>query len=196
MEPALELVLDRDEENGRRILLRSPEVGLFTRALPEGALLAPGATAGALHSLGRCFELRVPPGASGRIVNPRPERVLEPVGFGTVLYRLSPLQADAASGASTAGARAETGTGALLFRAPYSGRFWHRPAPGEPPFLAPGDLLADGQTLGLIEVMKTFAQLVYRPGSELPARARVLRYLVADGGEVKDGGALLELERA
>ncbi|NOT31168.1 MAG: acetyl-CoA carboxylase, biotin carboxyl carrier protein, partial [Planctomycetes bacterium] len=75
------------------------------------------------------------------------------------------------------------------------GRFWQRPAPNDPPFLRAGDALADGQTIGLIEVMKTFTHLVYRSGGELPARAKVVRLLVADGAEIESGGALFELER-
>lgn len=190
MSQVLELLLER---TGDKLVLRSPEVGLFTRALPAGALLAPRAPAGVLHSLGRRFDLRAPAGATGRIVNPLPERVLAPVGYGTVLYELAPLDTAVVPGAATGTA---AGAAGLVFRAPYSGRFWQRPAPNDPAFVSEGDTLVDGQTLGLIEVMKTFTHLVYRAGGELPARARVARFLVADGGEVKDGGALLALEPA
>ena len=192
MGETLELLVARA---GERLVLKCPEVGLFTCALPAGALLAPRAPAGVLHSLGRRFDLVVPPGAAGRIVNAAPARVLAPVGYGTELYELAPLDSavlEATRDAQPAG----TAAGALVFRAPYSGRFWQRPAPGDPPFVHPGDPLADGQTIGLIEVMKTFTHLAYRAGGELPARAKLVRFLVDDGGEVKDGGALLELERA
>jgi acetyl-CoA carboxylase biotin carboxyl carrier protein len=185
----LELVLDRD---GERVLLRSPEVGLFTCALPAGALLAPRAAAGVLHSLGRRFDLVVPAGAAGRVVSAPPERVLAPVGYGTVLYELAPL-ADVASGAAPAASASPSASGALLFRAPSSGRFWQRPSPSDPPFVKAGDVVEDGRNLGLIEVMKTFTHVVYRAVDELPRRARVVRFLVADGGDVEEGGALLEL---
>lgn len=182
------------EKKGENLVLKSPEVGLFTRALPPGALLAPRASAGVLHSLGRRFELLVPAGASGRVLNARPERVLAPVGYGSVLYELAPLAAQASAMEAATG---RAGGGAdLVFRAPYSGRFWQRPAPNDPAFVREGDTLSDGQTIGLIEVMKTFTQLVYRAGGELPARARVVRLLVIDGGEIEDGGALLALEPA
>ncbi len=188
MAQVLELLLGRE---GERIVLRSPEVGLFTCALPPGALLAPRAAAGVLHSLGRRFDLVAPSGAAGRVVNARPERVLAPVGYGTVLYELAPLE-EVVSVATTA-STPEAASGALFFRAPCSGRFWQRPAPTDESFVRAGDLIEDGRTLGLIEVMKTFTHVVYRPGGELPARARMVRFLVADGGEVEDGGALLEL---
>lgn len=191
MSLVLELLLER---SGEHLVLKSPEVGLFTRALPVGALLAPRAPAGLLHSLGRRFELVTPSGAAGRVVNAAPERVHAPVGYGTVLYELAPL--DSATMETTRDAHAAgAASGALVFRAPYSGRFWQRPAPNDPPFLSPGDALAEGQTIGLIEVMKTFTHLVYRSGGELPARAKLVRFLAADGAEVKDGAALLELAR-
>jgi len=189
MTKVLELLLGRE---GERVLLRSPEVGYFTRALPAGALLAPHAAAGVLHSLGRRFDLVAPPGVAGRVVNARPELVLAPVGYGTVLYELAPLESGVP--AADAPSSVPEATDALVFRAPHSGRFWQRPAPNDPPFVRPGDLVEDGRTLGLIEVMKAFTHVVYRPTGALPPRARVARILVADGGDVEEGGALLELE--
>jgi acetyl-CoA carboxylase biotin carboxyl carrier protein len=191
MTETLELLAERRVD---RVLLSSPEVGYFTRALPAGTPVVAGSAAGLLHALGRRIELRVPSGVAGSVMNERPELVLAPVGYGTVLYELAPL---AQAVAAPAAARAEgSGAGGLLFPAPYSGRFWQRPSPGEPAFVKEGDLLEDGRTLGLIEVMKTFTHLVYRSAGTLPPRARLVRFLVADGGEVKDGGALLALEPA
>lgn len=190
MTQVLELLVGRE---GERVVLRSPEVGTFTRALPAGALLAPGAAAGVLHSLSRRFDLVVPRGVAGRVVNERPELVLAPVGYGTVLYELEPLEAGVATEAKETRARGES-AGGLVFRAPHSGRFWRRPAPNEAPFVRPGDVLESGRTLGLIEVMKTFTHVVYRAGGEMPERARVVRVLVEDGAEVEEGAALIEVE--
>ena len=190
MSQVLEATLDPGRDS---LLLRSPEVGLFTRPLPVGALVAPGMPVGVLHSLGRRFDLVAPAGATGRVLNAPPERVLAPVGYGTRLYELAALgSADALAAAAPSASGAVPG--ALAFRAPYSGRFWMRPAPGDPAFAEAGAELGAGQTLGLIEVMKTFTHLVYRPGGELPERARLLRFLVKDGAEVEQGAALLELE--
>ena len=183
----LELLVER---TGDRLHLRSPEVGLFTRALPRGVLVSTGMTAGVLHSLGRRLALIVPAGVAGRIDNERPAAVLHAVGYGERLYEVAPLEPGTGSPAPSG---PEERGAALVFRAPHSGRFWHRPAPNDAPFVHAGDTLLEGQTLGLLEVMKTFTHLVYRAGGELPARARLVRFLVADGGEVKDGGELLEL---
>ena len=40
--------------------------------------------------------------------------------------------------------------------APIPGIFYRSPSPGEPPFKQDGDSVAAGETIGLIEVMKTF----------------------------------------
>lgn len=188
MAALLELLL---EKHGDALHLSSPEVGWFTQALPPGALLAAGMKAGVLQSLGRRFELVVPAGVVGRIQNARPEAVFHPLGYGARIYELAPLET---ARESLTTPLVDAPGAALVFRAPYAGRFWQRPAPNEPPFVREGDALVEGQTIGLLEVMKTFTHLIYRASTGLPARARLVRFLVAEGGEVKDGGGLFELE--
>jgi biotin carboxyl carrier protein len=190
----LELLLRAGAAGGEvACVLSSPTVGVFTRALPEGAVVTPGAGAGVLLVLGRAHELVVPAGATGRVISARPDRVHAPVGYGDVLYELAAF-AGAASAAGGARAAADPSVG-LGVRAPYAGRFWSRPAPGDPPFVAPGDALAAGAIVGMLEVMKTFTQVLYDPSAlALPERARVVRVPFADGAEVKTGDLLIEVE--
>ena len=190
----LELLLVRD---GERTTLASPEVGLFTEALEAGALLGPGQRAGAIVALGRHFDLVVPNGAHGRVANERPERVQAPVGYGTTLYELTPI--DAGEGA-TAGDADQESAGALVLRAPQTGRLYRRASPEAPPYVearpprpaAPPP--PHGQAVGLLEVMKTFSQVLYHGGGGLPERGAVVRWLVEDGAEVREGDPLLEVE--
>jgi len=194
MQETLELHVRRE---GERVRLLAPEVGLFTCALAQGAFVSAGARAGVLIALGRALELVVPAGVSGAVTSRAPGRVHAPVGYGDVLYELAPIAAaDAAAGApgtsATPGAAA-AGGGPLVLRAPQSGRFYHRPAPGEPAFADAGALLADGQPIGLIEVMKTFTHVPYRAGAGLPARARLVRFVASDGGDVRQGDPLIEI---
>jgi biotin carboxyl carrier protein len=44
--------------------------------------------------------------------------------------------------------------------APIPGTFYRRPAPDQPVFKADGDRVAAGDTVGLIEVMKTFTPVL------------------------------------
>lgn len=39
------------------------------------------------------------------------------------------------------------------------GTFYRRPAPDQPPFKEEGDAVAVGDTIGLVEVMKTFTEV-------------------------------------
>jgi biotin carboxyl carrier protein len=54
-----------------------------------------------------------------------------------------------------------------------------------------GRELEPGTPIGLIEVMKTFAQVVYRAERGLPARARIVRVLARDGADVDEGAPLI-----
>jgi acetyl-CoA carboxylase biotin carboxyl carrier protein len=191
-ERRLELLLRRADDD--RVELRSPGVGLFTGAALPGHVLTEGATAGALLVLGVSVPLVVPKGASGRIASQRPERVREPVGYGTVLYELAPLAEEPASSVEVASAAAATE--GLFVRAPHSGRFWLRAAPGEPAFVSVGSPVEPGQPIGLIEVMKTFSHVRYEANGGLPERARVVRVVASDGEEVAEGTPLVEVEPA
>jgi biotin carboxyl carrier protein len=191
----LELLIERRADS---IVLLAPGVGLFTGARALGELLAGGAEAGVLLVLGRATRLLVPAGIEGRVVTAPPALVRHPVGWGDPLYQIQPIAATAVATMASAGSAAiEAGGDApsrLLFRSPQSGRFYLRPSPSEEPFVAPGAWVEDGQPVGLIEVMKTFAHVRYAAAGGLPARARVSSILVDDGADVGAGEALLELE--
>ncbi len=175
------------------IVLRAPDVGYFTAPLGRGAVVAPGMTAGALQRLEGTVQLTIPPGVRGAVVTDPPERVLSAAGFGEALYRIDP--AGAGEAAAESDAPEEAGAGLVLV-AEQSGRVWHRPGPGEDPFCAPGSVLEDGAAVCLVEVMKTFSTVPYRPVKGLPTRGRVVRWIVGDGADVQKGDPILELEQA
>lgn len=179
---------------GASVRLTSPAVGELTCAIEPGRALAGGQVAGVLCVLGRAIDLIVPDDVAGIVRSARPERVREPAGYGSVLYELAPLET-AYTAAPRATATKSPGA-ALVFRSQSSGRFWHRASPAEAPLIAPGKLIESGMAIGLIEVMKTFTLVQYVASSGLPSRARVARVLVADGAEVSEHDALLELEPA
>ena len=190
MNEQLELRAERD---GEHWILQSPDVGLFTCALPQGAALAPGQRAGVLLRLGQAFSVVVPSGVTGVVTSERPERVQAPVGFAEELYRVrAGIGADDASGAAEEAQGGLSGKPALL--ATQSGRFYRSPSPDEPAFVEQGDELTDGTAVGLIEVMKTFTQVVYRADGSLPARARVARILARDGDDLSIGSPIIEVE--
>jgi len=181
----LHALAETDDEGRVRVL--APRPGLWVDAPDEGDWLGPGARCGHLVVLGAWHRLFLPTEARGRVATPPPEARRAPVGHGDTLFVLEPLAEDLAA------APEETAAARLEVRAPQAGRFWRRPAPGEPPFVAEGDLLEAARTLGLLEVMKTFQPVRYEVAGGLPPSARLLRWLVTDGEEVAEGQPLAEL---
>ena len=49
--------------------------------------------------------------------------------------------------------------GKLSCTTPMDGSFWSRAQPGTPPFVSPGASVKTGETVGLVEVMKTFSPI-------------------------------------
>ena len=76
--------------------------------------------------------------------------------------------------------------GAIL--SPMVGVAYLAPEPGAAPFITPGQTVAAGQTLLLIEAMKTFNQI------RAPRAGTVTRILVNPGAPVEYGEPLLILE--
>ena len=68
-------------------------------------------------------------------------------------------QAGQEVGAGEAAVGVQTGTGLVAVRAPMLGIFYWAPAPGEAPYVQPGDVVEEDDTIGLIEVMKLFTRI-------------------------------------
>lgn len=73
-------------------------------------------------------------------------------------------------------------------KSPMVGTVYLSPEPGAPAFVKAGDTVAEGQTLLLIEAMKTYNPV------RAPRAGKVTRILVSDGMPVEYGEPLLILE--
>ncbi len=71
---------------------------------------------------------------------------------------------------------------------PVPGTFYTQAAPGEPLFKQPGDAVAQGDTIGLIEVMKTFIEVKAENAGTFNG------YKVENGAAINAGEPLAELE--
>jgi acetyl-CoA carboxylase biotin carboxyl carrier protein len=186
--------------DGRQRLL-APAVGLFRGAPDPGAIVGPDQPIGALEILGVVHHVLAPAGAGGLVIAAEgatrglaPAR--RPVGFDDLLLTLDPSATRGEFAQGAAGpAAAVSASGAAVLRAPTSGRFYVRSGPGKPAFVSVGAVLEQGQTVGLIEVMKTFSRVLYG-GDELPSRARVVRLCQTDESDVAQGDPLIEVEPA
>ncbi len=85
-----------------------------------------------------------------------------------------------------AAASAEPHPGAVT--APMVGTVYLAPEPGADPFVRIGDAVIEGQTLLLIEAMKTYNPV------RAPRAGKVVRILVADAQPVEYGGVMMILE--
>ncbi len=177
-----------------KLRLESPTAGLYRGAPRPGSLVTPDTPIGQLEILGVLHHLLAPADAFGAVVaDPElGQTTRRPVGHGDLLVALDPEVATGSAARGEAAAAAGK-TGALVFRAPTSGRFYTRPGPGKPPLIEVGTAVQPGQAVGLIEVMKTFSRLHYG-GEGLPEQARVKAILVKDEEDVAAGDALFEVE--
>jgi len=71
---------------------------------------------------------------------------------------------------------------------PLPGLLYHKPEPDAQPFKAPGDAVAPGDTLALIEVMKSFMPL------EAETAGTFKGYLIDDGEHIDAGDHFCEIE--
>lgn len=182
------------ERRGRgRPRVLAPAVGWWSDPPEPGARVAPGSRVGRLRWLNSRVELVMPDGVAGTVL-PHTLGRIEAVGYGQLLFRLDlePTAPGKAASSKSARDSQETGLprGARAVTAPTDGVFYSRPAPGAAPFVQVGDRLRTGQPVGLVEVMKTFHQIVYG-GPGFPDGAEVLETRCADGEEVRAGQAVV-----
>lgn len=74
-----------------------------------------------------------------------------------------------------------------IVKAQLPGVFYRRPSPEADPYVREGGEIDAGQTIALIEVMKTFNEV------KADHHGTVARFLLADGDEVEIGQDLLEV---
>ena len=73
-------------------------------------------------------------------------------------------------------------------QAPLPGTFYRSPSPGQPVFKAEGDAVAVGETVGLIEVMKTFTPIVAEEAG------KILAFHIENEDAVMAGQPLYDIE--
>ncbi len=77
---------------------------------------------------------------------------------------------------------------ATKIQSPLPGTFYRRPSPDEPPFVEDGGNVAVGDTVGLVEVMKTFHEI------KADAAGTNIRFQVDNESPVTAGAVLAEMD--
>lgn len=179
------------ESGDTTLQVKAPGVGQWRPMLALGQTVRAGDVVGELTTLGAVARVVAGSGARGAVVAiTGANRAASAVDHGAVLYTLDPNAG--VSGTADVSGPAATSETALVFRAPSSGRFYGRPAPGKPAFVAVGEVVKLGQTVCMLEVMKTFHRITYG-GPGLPETARITAIAVVDESDVEPGTVLLHL---
>lgn len=76
-----------------------------------------------------------------------------------------------------------------FIRAPMPSRFYRSPAPDEPPFVQVGDTVNTGETVAVLEVMKTYNPV------EAPFNCEILEILAEDGDAVEYSEPLFRVKQ-
>jgi len=77
---------------------------------------------------------------------------------------------------------------AKQIQSPLPGTFYRKPAPEEPNFIEDGASIAVGDTIGLVEVMKTFHEV------KAEVAGSAARFQVEDEAPVMSGAVLVEVD--
>ena len=174
----------------------SPGVGLFDLPPAVGTFLKPGSFVGYLTVMRRYFHLMLPENHHGVVTEHFITTRKHRVEYGEPLFRVSPESASLAdsvheiSGTEADAVSEDIPDGMFGVRSPTDGIFYRRPNPQSPPYAEEGDLITQGATLGLVEVMKCFNPIVYPGEPEFPHEGRVERIVAGDSAEVKHGSIL------
>jgi biotin carboxyl carrier protein len=186
--------IERTEAGLIRVL--APCVGWWDDPPHRGAWVGPGSSIGTIRQLNRRYRLVLPDGAAGRVGGRLPAHHVNAVEFGELLLELSPVATAAREEAGESQTIPGQPPGATLapemlaIISPTEGVFYLRATPDAAPFVKAGSRIRLGQPIGLVEVMKTFNQIVYE-GPGFPETAEVVEVRVNDGEEVEAGQILV-----
>ncbi|MCP4330876.1 MAG: biotin carboxyl carrier domain-containing protein [Alphaproteobacteria bacterium] len=70
---------------------------------------------------------------------------------------------------------------------PLPGTFYRKPAPDQPPYKEEGDTVAEGDVVGLVEVMKTFHEV------KADAAGTIAKFLIDNEDAIMAGQPIVEI---
>ena len=109
-----------------------------------------------------------------------------------MIHSMAPVMQPAAAAApaaqAAASAEATPAVSGFTLTSPMVGTCYHSPAPGSPAFVEVGQTVKEGQTVLIIEAMKTMNQI------PAPRSGKVTAIMVSDASPVEFGEPLLVIE--
>jgi acetyl-CoA carboxylase biotin carboxyl carrier protein len=112
-----------------------------------------------------------------------------PIAFQTPPVAAVPTSSsqEGSSGTPAPAKGAATEEGLHIVKSPIVGTFYESPSPGSPPFFKPGDTVAVGQVLCIIEAMKLMNEI------EADVSGEIVKQLVNNGQPVEYGQSLFSI---
>ena len=187
----LKLVARVDElsGDGGGYLIRAPSVGTVDSVPAVGLFLTAMSPFLTLRVLGLRHALLLPRGVQGRVAEQLVSGKHVAVEHNQPLLRLRAGLEVTEEERRQAAATARVEADLIPVPSPSDGIFYCRPSPESAAYVEVGRPVSKGSVLGLVEVMKSFNQIVYgSPG--LPERGTVASVLVEDAAEVRFGQPL------
>jgi acetyl-CoA carboxylase biotin carboxyl carrier protein len=105
-----------------------------------------------------------------------------------LLGTAQPVAAQSVVGAAhAASAVADPDAGLHLVKSPIVGTFYSSPSPGASAFVSPGDRVAKGQVIGIVEAMKLMNEI------ESDAAGEIVKCLVSNGQPIEFGQPIFSI---
>ncbi len=172
-------------------VLTCPGPGRVRCLRQVGETLTGGSVFGELYRDERTYTLLLPHGVTGQLHAIELRDPWTECDHGRSLAVLTPpVHAEEAAQASATDAGEQD---LWAVRSPTHGTFYRRPSPDEPNYVEAGDAIHSGQTLGLVEVMKSFSPITFVPPPGVESGI-VQRVAAHDGSEVRSDEVLIEVE--
>ncbi|MEN8223489.1 MAG: biotin/lipoyl-containing protein [Acidobacteriota bacterium] len=180
------------EKNDITFNILSPGVGVFESIVKNGEFISAGSAIGNLFILGLRFVLTLPQNISGIVDTGENNLQIFPVGYKTPILSLSSdIEKQEKKSSEKLKKNNDRGqSNEMIITAFTTGIFYTRPSPDSPPYISPGSIIHKGNVLGLIEVMKSFNQIVFT-GDGKNESGKVLKIVAEDSSEVSFGDPLV-----
>lgn len=147
---------------GNTTEILSPSIGRAQLFVSVGHVIMPSQVIGEFWRLSRHFTLIVPDHCTGKIISIKDHDRILNVAFGEPLFLLGEIAEPSRKVAYETKRDSLNESKNLAIDAPMDGMFYLSASPQDPPFVKVGDVISPGQTVGLIEVMKSFYPLKYQ----------------------------------
>lgn len=173
------------EKRGSKTALLSPTVGLAKILVANGQPLGGGQIVFELWRLQTCFLVQLPQELFGLALHfQRNEQFF--VAFHDVVIEVDHSSSSLHEPSTKQEESAPNGVPIL---SPMDGMFYLSPSPTDAPFVKVGDSIMPGQTIGLIEVMKSFYPLKYQGA----APTIIIAIHLSNASPVKTGTKLFDV---